>query len=233
MVEQKEIEKHIELLSHENPRKRFWAISNLANLASKISMNEREKIVEELGKLVNDSEAFVRWKLAEAFGIIGHKAAIKYLNKLGRFDEHANVRFRVMLALGQIGDEDGIPILESTSQDHYQIVAGSYIVKQFASLALGMIHSEKSVKTLEKFVEDSDPVVRWHAAVALGNIGLKSGIPHLAKLVNDPIPFTRAHTAIALAQIGDKSAKPYLEKLTSDSVDKVARISKDALKLLE
>jgi len=226
------IDKSIKLLSHESPRKRFLGISNIAELASALPLQERKSVIGELGKLVSDPEAFVRWNLAEAFGKIGHPASIPYLEKLGRFDEHANVRLRVMYALGLIGHKDGVPILESTLQDHYQIVAGAYVVRQFAALALGMIHSEESVKALEKFVEDSDPIVRWHTAVALGNIGLKSGIPHLGKLVDDPIPFTRAHTAIALAQIGDKSGRPYVERLTKDNVDKVARISKDALKLL-
>lgn len=226
------IEKEVRLLTDEDPRRRFEAINRLTKLALQIELSERERIVEHLEKLVNDPEAFVRWNIAEAFGKIGYPSAIPHLEKLGRFDEHANVRFRVALAFGLIGHENGVPILEAMAEDKYEIYPGVAVVREFAVLALGMIRSESSVKALEKFVGDPDPVVRWHVAVSLGNIGYPSAIPLLVKLVDDPIPFTRAHTAIALAQIGDESARPYLEKLTKDSVDRVARISKDALKLL-
>lgn len=233
MTRTKEIEQEIKSLRDENPRKRFRAIARLGELAANLPMQERKKVVEELGKLVNDSEAFVRWSLAIAFGKIGHPSAIPYLDKLGRFDEHANVRFRVALALGLIGHESGVPILEAMAEDKYEISQGVAVIREFAAIALGMIPAEASITALKKFVNDQDPVVRWHVAVSLGNIGHPNAIPLLAKLVDDPIPFTRAHTAIALAQIGDKSARPYLEKLVQDSVDRVARISKDALKLLQ
>lgn len=228
---EEKINRETRRLTVEDPRVRFDAVTRLTELALMVKLKEKRKIVERLGELVSDTEAFVRWNLAFAFGKIGHPAGITYLGKMARFDEHANVRFRVALSLGLIGHEAAVPILERFAEDQYKI-GESFVVHQFAVLALGMIRSQKSVKALSKFVEDEDPVVRWHVAVALGNIGLKSGIALLAKLVNDSVPFTRAHTAIALGQIGDKSGRVLVKKLTKDKVDRVARISKDALKLL-
>lgn len=225
---EEKINRETRRLTAEDPRVRFDAVTRLTELVLTVEFEERRKIVERLGELVSDPEAFVRWNLALALGKIGHPAGIKYLGKMARFDEHSNVRFRVALSLGLIGHGAAVPILERFSEDQYKI-GESFVVRQFAVIALGMIRSQKSVKALGKFVEDKDPVVRWHAAVALGNIGLKSGIPLLAKLVDDPVPFTRAHTAIALGQIGDKSGRVWVEKLTKDKVDRVARISKDAL----
>lgn len=115
------IEEEAQFLTDKDPRRRFEAINRLTQIASQVELNEREKIVEHLGKVMDDPESFVRWNLAIALGKIAHPAGIKYLDKLGRSDEHANVRFRAALSLGLIGHESGVPILEDLAKDRYKI----------------------------------------------------------------------------------------------------------------
>lgn len=227
---QSEIGKYFELLYNKDSRKRLSALQYLTNIASKQIYDERESIVEQIGKLADDEQPFIRWDLAYALGKIGHERGIKILEKLAT-DEHANVRFRSAYSLGLIGSESAIPILEKMTHDTYKIGEHA-VVRAYAVQALGRFPYEASVRTLGRLVEDEDPVVRWHVTVALGDIGHKDGVQYLAKLIGDPIPFVRAHTAIALAQIGHESGLEYLEKLATDSMPRVSSISKSALELL-
>ncbi len=225
------MELDIGLLLDKDPRNRLSALRDLTDIASKLSYYERESIVEQVGKLAEDEQPFIRWNVAYALGKIGHEKGIRILEKLTA-DEHANVRFRVAYSLGLIGNELAIPILEKMTSDTYKIGEHA-VIRAYAVQALAKFQHETSVKALGRLVEDEDPVVRWHVAVALGDIGLESGVQYLAKLVNDKIPFVRAHTAIALAQIGHESGLEYIEKLAKDDMERVAKISFGALKLLK
>ena len=187
-----------------------------------------------------------------------------YVESAGKLwdDKEPFIRWNVATALGQIGHENALPILEKMVNDQHANVKfrallafgligspkavpiienlindeykikDSYVVRQFVPIALGQIGHESGVPVLAKLVEDTDPVVRWHVAVALGDIGHVSGVEILVKLLNDEIPFVRAHTAIALSEIGDKSGYPYFEQLIKDEVERVANISKASLETL-
>ena len=226
-----QIDKAAERLADSDPRVRLQAVRNLIPIAVDQPLEERGGVVQTLGRLADDPEAFVRWNVAIALGQIGHESAVPALSKMAG-DEHANVRYRAALALGLICHPSALSILEGLVDDTYQI-GDHFVVRAFAALSLGQLGDAGGVPALERLANDDDPVVRWHAAVALGDIGDRAGVEPLAKLVEDNIPFVRAHTAIALAQIGQAAGLPYLERLAEDSAPRVAAISGKALESLK
>lgn len=92
-------------------------------------------MVDLVGRLAGDKEAFVRWNVAIAVGKIGHPSGVKVLEEMVR-DEHANVRFRVALALGLIGHPSGIPLLEKLAGDTYTI-GEHYVVRALCGYSVG------------------------------------------------------------------------------------------------
>lgn len=58
------IRKEAEALPNSDPRVRLQAIRNLSQIALELPVKERGEIVEYLGQLVNDPEAFIRWNVA-------------------------------------------------------------------------------------------------------------------------------------------------------------------------
>jgi len=224
-----DIQKLSEELSDKNPIKRLKAIKELAKAANEV--NDKERIVKLLEPLAQDKAPFVRWNLAIYLGKIGDKSAISALDKLVT-DEHANVRMRAALALSLTGDEECVDVLKKLENDGYNI-ANSFPVRFFVAMALGKIGSESGLSILERYADDTDPLVRWQTAVAVGDIGSPKGLLVLKRLSEDEVPFTRAHVAIALAQIGDKSGIEILEKLTKDSMPRVAQIAKESLETLQ
>lgn len=107
-------------LSSSHPRARLQAVTRLAEIAGELPVTERGPIVEQLERVADDREAFVRWNLAIALGQIGHPRGLPVLERMAA-DEHANVRFRAALALGLIGAPEGVPILERLGADPYTI----------------------------------------------------------------------------------------------------------------
>lgn len=74
-------------------------------------------------------------------------------------DAHANVRFRVALALGLIGQESGLSTLEKMINDHHKIGEHA-VVRAVTAMARGKIGHPNAMPLLARLVNDPDPVVR-------------------------------------------------------------------------
>jgi HEAT repeat protein len=132
-----------------------------------------------------------------------------------------------------IGEEAGLPILETLAKDPY-VIGEHAVVRAFAALALGKLRTENATLLLARLSEDGDPVVRWHAAVALGEAGDPGAVPTLAKLLGDPVPFVRGHAGIGLAQIGEATALDELRAAAArETHDKMKLVLADAARTLE
>lgn len=194
--------------------------------------------------------------LEERKGIVDHLAGVA-------LDPEPFIRWNVAIALGEIGNEAALRVLERMASDEHanvrfrvaqalgfigdvrgiaileRYVEDSYKVgehapvRAFAAIALGMIGHPDAVPLLARLARDTEPTIRWHAAVALGDVGSPAGLEALKQLMSDPVPFTRAHTAIACAEIGDAAGLPIVERVAKDDVPRVAAIAQGALKSLQ
>jgi len=123
--------------------------------------------------------------------------------------------------LGEIGDEQTVPILIQLLNDSEQIVRGR------AAEALGQIgeKSEAAVPALLPLLKLKDLTVRGRAAYALGQIGNKNEkvISALISLLKDADIGVRSSAAEALGNIGSQSepAVSALIKLLKDKDDGV------------
>ncbi|MCC3500614.1 MAG: HEAT repeat domain-containing protein [Microcoleus sp. PH2017_15_JOR_U_A] len=169
-----------------------------------------DEAIPGLLKFVEDSDAYVRKKAADALGNIGDYRAIPGLLKLVE-DSDSSVRWRAADALGKIGDYRAIPELLKLVEH------SDFYVRRRAADALGKIGGAQAIPGLLKLVEDSDSSVRWRAADALGKIGDYQAIPGLLKLVEDSHRYVRKRAAYALGKIGGAQAIPGLLKLVEDS----------------
>ena len=91
-------------------------------------------------------------------------------------------------ALGQVGGEKALALLEKALEDK------DVIVRLDAAHALGQVGGEKALALLEKALEDKDANVRGGAASALGQVGGPRAravlLKHLVEEKNGPVPRT-------------------------------------------
>lgn len=148
-------------------------------------------------------------------------------------DPEPFVRWRVALALGELGHPAALPALRKLATDPHAntrlraaVAAGMlddqdavpllerlvgdpykigehFVVRAFAAMGLGRLASPAGLDALVRLARDEDPVVRWNAVVALGDVGDPQAAQALVEALKDAIPFVRGHAAIALAEIGD------------------------------
>ena len=176
------------------------------------------------------------------------------LELLGRLvhDEADFVRWNVAIALGQLGDPAGLPLLRALAADaHANVrlrvalavaligdpegldvlvdladdpyeIAGAYPVRSFAALALGVLAASDGLEPLVRLAEDPDAQVRWHATVALGDLRDERATDALMARTTDEVPFVRAHAAIGLTQTGGTAGLEAVRKLAEG--DPVERV---------
>ena len=147
--------------------------------------------------------------VAERLEVDERQEIVALLSELAS-DSEPFVRWNVAIALGEIGHESGVEVLEKKVQD------GHANVRFRVALALGLIGSKRGVAVLEKLLDDSYEiaghfVVRDFVAMALGKIGDLSGVSALAKLAGDEDGLVRWHAAVALGDIGHESADIYTD----------------------
>lgn len=99
------------------------AAEALGNVNTAGDRNLQETIATTLAIAMGDSESYVRWKVAAAFGQIGTQEAVEGLVRL-LLDETSGVRHRAIESLGQIGSAAAISALEAAlSRDFADIRA--------------------------------------------------------------------------------------------------------------
>ena len=190
-------------LSDENHKNVLKAIKELTKSARHKTLEDRKPIVEQLGKLYDNLSP----------GLIEHLDVGKVLGK------NPFIRWNIAIALGEIGHESAIPVLEKMLTTPYE----HSNVKFRAILSLGLIGSEKAIPIIEKLVDDKyhisgSYINRQFVAIALGKIGHESGVPVLALLIEDIDPVVRWHVAVAFGDIGHVSGVEHLAKLLNDEI---------------
>jgi HEAT repeat protein len=149
-------------------------------------------IIESLGKL----------KAIEALEILSDLATDNY-------SDDKSLRWRAVVALGEIGAKESLPVLQSLFSDD------DPNLRNYTITALKHFPPKEISALLIQGLKDSFWKVRVNAAQSLGELKIKDAIPILIyKTENDPdIRNVRSASLIALGEIGGKDSFDLIRKL--------------------
>jgi len=155
---------------------------------------------------------------------------------------------RIVIALGDIGDDDARPFLLGVlgkTQDG-RLLSNSAIslrkvgaqgeaiaalrglltdpkayIRINAAFALGEIGDERAFDALTAALKDKNDYVRSETAVALGRIGDRRVVAALEETARDPNPFVRLDAVVALNRIDFDTYRPLLDALRRERAERV------------
>jgi HEAT repeat protein len=132
-----------------NPSVKAQIISALGNIAGGLSIQEKELIVKELIREMENSSGDVLPRAAiDALGKIKLKSATEpLLNQLKQHLSHSMVHLTedIIRALGEIGDDRAVWVLVAMLETHW-----SNFVRSEAAIALGKICGKKALDALKR-----------------------------------------------------------------------------------
>lgn len=154
--------------------------------------------VQPLIELLKSEKEEERQAQVFAARILGNLRVSEARAALGRtIQSHWNtdLRAQATLALGKIGDPEGLTTVLEAAED------GSWPVRVQAASALGMIGDTASIHMLENLAADEEWWVRLNACRSLVNMDLE-GVRALARLLEGPDRFARDRAAAAMEERG-------------------------------
>jgi HEAT repeat protein len=156
--------------------------------------------VEVLSRASRDNSQFVRWKCAQALGMLGdNKGADALVRALNDYDQY--VRAAAARSLGQIEAENTTDSLIKALKDE------SWIVRLNAREALLQIVANEQLITA---LEDEGSLVRWQAAWVLGKTKSQKAIEPLIEVLADEDWLVSDEAAVALTKINSEKVIKYL-----------------------
>ncbi len=168
-----------------------------------------------IDRLQNDADPEVRSACAYALGNIGSKFAVGPLREvMENKKEEMPVRLAAAVALGQMGNEQGIQFLVE------QLKSGDEKVRASAVEALRTI-GKPATNLLIKAAQSKDPMQRWGAVAALGETGEPKAVPILLRALRDEDENVRAVAAASLGKLRYEKAAPQLVKALTDKSERV------------
>ncbi|MGQ9728627.1 MAG: HEAT repeat domain-containing protein [Candidatus Fervidibacter sp.] len=168
-----------------------------------------------IDRLQNDADPEVRSACAYALGNIKAKFAIGPLQEvMGNEREEMPVRLAAAVALGQMGNEQGIKFLID------QLKSSDEKIRASAVEALRMI-GKPATRLLVEAAKSKDPLQRWGAVAALGETGDPKAVPILLKALRDEDENVRAVAAASLGKLRYTRAAPQLVNALADKSKRV------------
>jgi HEAT repeat protein len=198
---------------------------NALILALKDNDDEVRKTAAEILGDIEDPRAVV--PLIQALGdrnlySVSYNASLA-LSKIGKpaidelcvaiKDSNADVRWRAVQTLGNIGDVRALEPLIISLKDEDKTV------REWAAEALGKIKDIRSVEPLIHSLSDKNNEVRKNAAEALGNIGDTKAVKSLILALGDHDYRVRGYAAEALQKIGNPAIDPLCEAIKDSNSD--------------
>jgi HEAT repeat protein len=117
-------------------------------------------------------------------------------------DPAESVRRGAAVALGQLGDAEGLPALRAALDDEAEKV------QMWAIRSLGELRDRESVERLIEMLDDPDWGIRSFAASALGEIGDQRAIEALVSRLDDSNSTVRLGVEKALGELGYAGRPP-------------------------
>ena len=189
--------------------------SNTISIASITALGKSnlENTIEILIKYLEDSlfDDLRKPAIVESLGKLKAEEALEILSDIATdiYTENSSLRWRAVVALGEIGSEESLPVLKSlfSDKDPY--------LRNYTITALKHFPSKDVEELLIQGLKDSSWRVRVNAARSLGELGIKESVPILIyKAENDPdIRNVRAASVRALGEIGGSKAYDFIRNL--------------------
>ncbi len=168
-----------------------------------------------IDKLQKDADPEVRSACAYALGNIGAKFAVGPLQEvMENGKEEMPVRLAAAVALGQMGNEQGIKFLID------QLKSSDEKVRAAAVEALRTI-GKPATRLLIEAAQSKDSLQRWGAVAALGETGDPKAVPILLKALRDEDENVRAVAAASLGKLRYARAAHQLVQALADKSERV------------
>jgi HEAT repeat protein len=159
-----------------NVRVRYAAVSQLSSLGTQ----DRAKSLTVLrDRLNHDPEPDVQAAAADAIGALKLTEAFEELKSLYETSSEWLVKFSIVAALGELGDERAFGLLEEALQSDNELV------KTAAVGSLGELGDRRAVAVLLPLVQDSDWQIRYRVAQALSRFEDPEALAALKTLAGD------------------------------------------------
>lgn len=194
---------------------RTYALAGLGLVGDDESMDILRQQLDprRLGKLNNQLRAAAVY----AAGVSRRVELVPALLALDEewiFENEAPLRALVAVALGQLGDAEGLPLVLRLLEDDDNQVRRSAAA---ALEGLAEVLDEGQVAGLvEHWKAESDVPVRINLLRALGLSGRPAGRAFLLKILGTGTSLERPHAALALGLAGDRAAAPELIAALTD-----------------
>lgn len=140
-------------------------------------------------------------------------AFARELVALFRSSRHEDPRVRryLALALGRLGDRQGVePLVEALDDEDAE-------TRLYAAWSLGALKDPAATPALVERLRSDDPGMVKMAAYALGTVGDRGAVPALVPLLGNPSTEVRWNAALALAQLDDAAGLSVLLEMTDDA----------------
>lgn len=189
--------------------------SNTISIASitALGKSNMKDIAETLIEYLEDSlfDDLRKPALIKTLGKLKAEGALGILTDIATdiYSEDSSLRWRAVVALGEIGSKESLPILRSLFSDN------DPYLRNYTITALKCFPAKEVEDLLIQGLKDSSWRVRVNAAQSLGELGIKESVPILIyKAENDPdIRNVRAASVKALGEIGGKEAYDFIRNL--------------------
>ncbi len=168
----------IEAVQDPNPRIRYDAVSQLANLGQ---VDPAASLQILLDRLMRDSETDVRAAAADSIGALKLTSAFDDLLEAFRSTDDWMLQFSIIAALGELGDTKGFDILQECLNHPTDLV------RIAAVGALGDLGDARALPVLLPLVHDEDWQIRHRTAQSLCRLGGTEAKAAITTLLDDPI----------------------------------------------
>jgi len=189
--------------------------SNAISIAAitALGLSELDNIIPTLIEYLEDSlfDSLRKPSIIESLGKLKATEAIEILSDIATdiYSDDKSLRWRAVVALGDIGSPESLPVLKSLYSDDDPNLRNNTIT------ALKNYPTEEVTNLLIQGLKDSFWKVRVNAATSLGELKIKKAVPILIyKSENDPdTRNVKSASLTALGEIGGTKAFDFIRKL--------------------
>ena len=171
---------------------------------------ETDKTIQILFQCLTNKNTEIRDKAIISLGVVDCPRMANKLIDIFRNSDDSEMKTRLALILGYMGNENAVPpLIEALTDD-------DPFLRDNAANALGNLGSKEAVIPLIRYLKDVHPLLTYNVAYALGQIDGKTAIKLLIKELKTSKKFNVKLAATqALGEIGNISAvKPLIQALT-------------------
>lgn len=161
-----------------NARVRYAAASQMASLGRQ-DLQTALNVLRE--RLIHDPEPDVQAAAADSLGGLQLKEAFEDLQQLYQTTTEWIVKFSIVAALGELGDERSFELLENA------LNAGEDLLKMAAISSFGELGDTRAIPLLTPFATHDDWQIRYRVAQALTRLGGSDTRSTLESLANDEV----------------------------------------------